>query len=162
MKEQEEYRATKRFLMEEDNLLGKTERNGLRYYRKYIPNIVDQRIRLYYTNIKPINTDTTKLIANLCIIHGFAHYSAEFYELASFLAKNGINCHLIDLRGHGYSGNHRFDFAIEEFHSDVITLIKTAESDGVDLPLFVLGHSMGGGLISSLFINNQYLSVNGK
>lgn len=76
------------------------------------------------------------------------------------MAKNGIQCHAIDLRGHGYSGGARFDWLIEEFHTDIITLIKTSENDK-NLPIYVMGHSMGGGLISSLFIKNQYLQVNG-
>jgi alpha-beta hydrolase superfamily lysophospholipase len=42
-----------------------------------------------------------------------------------------------------------------------LTLIKQTEGDGVDLPIFIFAHSMGGGLVASLFINNQYLQVNG-
>lgn len=137
------------------------DRNGIRFTRKYVPNILDQTVRLYYTNVKAIDTENIKIIANLCIVHGFAHYSGEFYELAYFLAKNGINCHLIDLRGHGYSGGFRLDWTVEDLHLDILTLIKQAEADGVDLPIYVFGHSMGGGLVASLFINNQYLQVNG-
>lgn len=68
---------------------------------------------------------------------------------------------MIDLRGHGFSTGSRFDWLIEEFHTDIITLIKLAENDVSNAPLFIFGHSMGGGLISSLFIKNQYLQVNG-
>lgn len=81
--------------------------------------------------------------------------------MAFELARQGINCHLIDLRSHGFSGGTRFDFSIEQLHQDIITLIKQAESDVPELPLFLFGHSMGGGLLSSLFINNQYLQVHG-
>lgn len=94
-------------------------------------------------------------------MHGFGHHSGEFLELATVMAKNGIECHMIDLRGHGFSTGSRFDWLIEEFHTDIITLIKLAENDISNLPLFIFGHSMGGGLISSLFIKNQYLQVNG-
>ena len=94
-------------------------------------------------------------------MHGFGHYSQEFYEMAYFLAKNGINCHLIDLRGHGYSGGCRFDWTIEDMHTDFITLIKQLDADGVDLPFYIFAHSLGGGMVTSLFINNQYLQVNG-
>lgn len=81
--------------------------------------------------------------------------------MASVMAKNGIECHMIDLRGHGYSAGTRFDWTIEELHSDIITLIKISEMDNINTPIYVFGHSMGGGLISSLFIKNQYLQVNG-
>jgi alpha-beta hydrolase superfamily lysophospholipase len=107
------------------------------------------------------NNLEVKTIAHMCIVHGFGHYSGEFYELANFLSKNGIICHLVDLRGHGYSGGVRLDWTIDELHSDALTLLKQVEYDEPDLPVYVFGHSMGGGLISSLFINNPSLQVNG-
>jgi alpha-beta hydrolase superfamily lysophospholipase len=55
----------------------------------------------------------------------------------------------------------RLDYTVEDLHSDIITLIKECELDGVDLPTFIFGHSLGGGLVTSLFINNQYLQVSG-
>jgi acylglycerol lipase len=158
---EENFLKFRKFLNKPNNVLGKAEKNGIRFTRKYIPNVLDPSIRLYYTNIKLIDTINVKLIANVCIVHGFGHYSQEFYEMAYNLAKEGMNCHLIDLRGHGYSGGCRIDWTIEDLHLDVLTLIKQTESDEVDLPIYVFGHSMGGGLITSLFINNQYLQVNG-
>jgi len=160
-KEIDNMREFRKVLNEDQNVLGKIEKFGLRFSRKYVKNILDNNIRLYYTNIKPIDAEATHIIANLCIVHGFAHYSQEFYEMAYFLAKNGINCHLIDLRGHGYSGGRRFDWTIEDLQTDILTLIKQAEADGVDLPIYIFAHSLGGGLVTSLFINNQYLQVNG-
>lgn len=160
-KEIENIREMRKFLNKEDNVLGRVEKFGLRFTRKYIKNILDNNIRLYYTNIKTADTNNTQIIANLCIVHGFGHYSQEFYEMAYFLAKNGVNCHLIDLRGHGYSGGCRFDWTIEDMHTDILTLIKQAEADGVDLPIYIFAHSLGGGMVTSLFINNQYLQVNG-
>jgi acylglycerol lipase len=151
----------RKVLKEKDNLIGKTEKFGVRFTRKFVNNVLDNTIRLYYTNVKRIVKENTKLIANLCIVHGFGHHSQEFYELAFYLANQGINCHLIDFRGSGYSGGCRFDWTIEELQTDLITLIKTTEVDGIDLPIFIFGHSMGGGLVASLFINNQYLQVNG-
>jgi alpha-beta hydrolase superfamily lysophospholipase len=160
-KEIDNIKDLRKFMNLEENILGKVEKLGVVFNRKFVSNIFNQNIRLFYTNVKAANTDSVKISASLCIVHGFGHYSQEFYEMAYFLAKNGINCHLIDLRGHGYSGGCRLDWTIEDLHTDVITLIKQAEVDGVDLPIYVFGHSMGGGLVSSLFINNQYLQVNG-
>ncbi len=148
-------------LKEEKNIINSCEIDGILFNRKYVPNIIDNRIKLYYSNIKSINREKQIKIASLCIIHGFGHHSGEFLELATVMAKNGIDCHMIDLRGHGYSTGSRFDWQIEEFHTDIITLIKHAENDISNTPLFIFGHSMGGGLISSLFIKNQYLQVNG-
>lgn len=154
-------RDLRKYLNKDDNILGEIEKLGVKFTRKYIQHVFDQNIRLYYTNVKTTDLENTKIIANLCIVHGFGHYSQEFYELAFVLAKRGINCHLVDLRGHGYSGGCRLDWTVEDLHLDILTLIKQAETDGVDLPIFIFGHSLGGGLVTSLFINNQYLQVNG-
>jgi len=67
-------------------------------------NFLDPSIRLYFTKVKPIVNSEIKPFANLCIVHGFAHHSWEFLEVAYKLAQKGINCYLIDLRGHGLSG----------------------------------------------------------
>lgn len=148
-------------MREESKIIGSIEIEGLTFLRKYVPNSIDNKIKLYYTSVKATSKDKPKTLASLCIVHGFGHHSGEFLEMASVFARTGIDCHLIDLRGHGYSAGARFDWVVEELHTDIITLIKISETDNVNLPLFIFGHSMGGGLISSLFIKNQYLQVNG-
>lgn len=157
----ENFHEIRKILREEENLLGKKEFNGIQFTRKYVNNINDPFTRLYYTNVKPSDVSKVNLIANLCIVHGFGHYSAMFLEFAYAMAKEGINCHLIDLRSHGFSGGTRFDFTVEGCHEDIITLIKQAENDSHELPLYIMGHSLGGGLVTSLFINNQYIQVHG-
>jgi acylglycerol lipase len=134
--------------------------NNVSYKRKYLINITNPYVRLYFSNIKSDSKDTP-INAKICIFHGLGHHSGEFYEYATFLAKNGINVFLIDLRGHGLSGGTRFEWKIEDFHTDIITLIKESEKDNIELPLFLMGHSLGGGLLSNLFINNPYLQVQG-
>lgn len=132
--------------------------NDIIYRRKYINNFVNPFVRLYTSKIKSSKVES---VAKLIIIHGFAHHSFDFYEFSTYLALNGIVCYLVDLRGHGYSGGERLEWSIEDFHTDIISLITESEKDSFDLPMFILGHSMGGGLISNLFINNPYLQVHG-
>ena len=73
--------------------------DDLQYNRYFIPSLDREFINLYYTNIrKPTLPDDA---VNICLIHGFAHHSIEMYALASFLAKNEINCHMVDLTSHG-------------------------------------------------------------
>lgn len=151
---------TRKLLLEEKNLLGQIVINDVSYNRKYINNFSNPFVRLYISNIKSVAKDC-KIIAKACIIHGFGHHSFDFFEYATFLAKNGISCYLLDLRGHGFSGGSRFDWKLDEFHTDIISLIKESEKENFELPLFLIGHSMGGGLISNLFINNPYLQVHG-
>lgn len=144
----------------EEDYLGKIESNNFIIERSYITSAFDQYIKLYYTKIKYRISDIQPF-AKLCIVHGFGHHSFDFIEFSLYLAQKGIHCYLIDLRGHGLSGGERFEWSIEKLHTDIITLIKESEKDNIDLPLFILGHSLGGGLVSSLFINNPYLQVHG-
>ena len=157
----ENFHEIRKNLNEPNNLFGPVEKNKVLFNRKYVANVLQNKTKLFYTNIKATSVDNVVQIANLCIIHGFGHYSQEFYEMAYNLAKRGVNCHLIDLRGNGLSAGRRFDWTIEELHSDILTLIKQAENESPELPLYIFGHSFGGGLLTSLFINNQYLKVNG-
>lgn len=152
-------------------VLGTFEIKGFKINRKYIHNYYDQSVKLYYTSIKyelpkESSTNNTAInlnipISKLCIIHGFGHHSSDFLEYALYMAKCNILVYLIDLRGHGYSGGVRFDWSIQDLHQDIITLIKESEKEEYNLPLYLLGHSLGGGLVSSLFINNPYLQLQG-
>lgn len=65
---------------------------------------------------------------------------------------------MIDLSGFGQSGGARGNSTIKELHSDIETIIKMMDAD---LPLFIFGHSMGGGLISTLLMQNPHLQIAG-
>lgn len=147
-------------LVKEENALGRHEIDNFIISRKYLINNYDPYIRLYFSSIKS-NSQEEAPIAKICFVHGFGHHSFDFLEIALYLAQHGINCYMVDLRGHGLSGGVRCDYSIEDLHSDVITMIKESEKESFDLPLFILGHSMGGGCVTSLFINNPYLQIHG-
>lgn len=65
---------------------------------------------------------------------------------------------MIDLRGFGHSGGPRFNSTAEQLHQDIEVLLKQANKD---LPLFVLGHSMGGALVATLLTRNPDLNITG-
>jgi acylglycerol lipase len=152
--------SIKKILKDPDNVLGTIEVDNFVIHRKYVTNFYDTFVRLYYTSVK-FNPKINSPVAKLCLVHGFGHHSGDFIELALYLAQNGIHCFMLDLSGHGYSGGMKFDWSIEDFHRDIISLIKETEKESFELPLFILGHSLGGGLVSSLFINNPYLQIQG-
>ena len=74
------------------------------------------------------------------------------------LAINDYSVHMIDLSGFGQSGGHRGNSTMEELHEDIEHVLKMMSPD---LPLFVFGHSMGGGLVSTLMIRNPGLNIAG-
>ena len=85
----------------------------------------------------------------LVIIHGLAEHSGRYRETAEAFAANGWAVYAGDLRGHGRSGNvpgagrvHVRRFT--DYFLDVATFVDLARESHAGLPLFLLGHSMGG------------------
>ena len=85
----------------------------------------------------------------VAIIHGLAEHSGRYRETAEFLAAHGWAVYACDLRAHGLSDNppragrvhvQRF----ENYFHDVDALAGQARQAYPDLPMYLLGHSMGG------------------
>jgi alpha-beta hydrolase superfamily lysophospholipase len=100
--------------------------------------------------------------AGLIVVHGLSDHSGRFEDLGRRLASNRINVYAFDLRGHGVSEGRRghatrFDF----FLQDVDRFLREVESiTGGALPLFILGHSMGG-LITLRYIEEYDVALQG-
>lgn len=65
---------------------------------------------------------------------------------------------MIDLSGYGQSGGARGNSTMFELHHDIELVMKRMDPE---LPLFVFGHSMGGGLVSTLLTQNPNLNIAG-
>ena len=89
--------------------------------------------------------------ARMVIVHGLGEHSGRYLALADHLADMGFSLWIPDLRGHGRSGGDRGHVdAFDDYLSDVREILDRARSDKPPgIPLFLLGHSMGG-LVSIL------------
>ena len=83
------------------------------------------------------------------IIHGLAEHSGRYQATAELLSNNGWAVYACDLRAHGLSPDlpkagrvHVNQFA--DYFMDVDAITGLARKQHPGLPLFVLGHSMGG------------------
>jgi alpha-beta hydrolase superfamily lysophospholipase len=85
----------------------------------------------------------------IVIIHGLAEHSGRYRETAEFLSENGWAVYACDLRAHGLSPDppkagrvhvNRF----EDYFRDVDALTGLAREKHRELPIYLLGHSMGG------------------
>jgi len=79
------------------------------------------------------------------IVHGFKSHSGLYEWPAGQLVDRAFAVHALDLRGHGKSEGERFyvdEFA--DYLADVDQLVKIARKRDPGLPIFVLGHSVGG------------------
>ena len=86
------------------------------------------------------------------IFHGFGQCSDSFFETALHYALNGFIVHLVDFEGFGFSGGKRISaLRVNNMHNQITTLLQQVRPD---LPLFLLGHSMG------TLVLNSYLTLN--
>ncbi len=92
-------------------------------------------------------------IAVLVIAHGMAEHSGRYSHFAHFLAENGIAVYMNDHAGHGRSAQVKGHFADENGWDcvvrDLAALMDQAEARHPQLPLFLMGHSMGSFLARS-------------
>ena len=79
------------------------------------------------------------------VAHGLGEHGGRYAELATRLVARGHAVYAIDHRGHGRSTGERAN--IDRFSyvvSDLSTFVGRAQREHPDLPVFLLGHSMGG------------------
>lgn len=84
--------------------------------------------------------------AALLLSHGLGEHAGRYAPLARDLAPRGIEVHALDHRGHGRSGGarayvRRFSQYVDDFER---FRRHAAEQLPARLPVFVLGHSLGG------------------
>lgn len=79
------------------------------------------------------------------LVHGFGEHSGRYDEFGSWLAESGCAVQGYDHRGHGRSGGEvghvdRF----EDYLNDLDSVLSDTHAAYPNLPLHLLGHSMGG------------------
>lgn len=87
--------------------------------------------------------DTPKAV--VVIVHGLAEHCGRYEYVVRALNAAGYGVYRFDNRGHGRSGGDRG--YLESFHAfldDASVMVEKAVAENAALPVFVLGHSMGG------------------
>ena len=82
-------------------------------------------------------------------VHGFNDYSNAFDVAAHTFADNLITTYAIDQRGFGATEQHGIWAGYAILQSDLIATVNLLCEKHADLPLFLLGESMGGAVIIS-------------
>lgn len=106
---------------------------------------------LYYTEDIPHEPK-----AIIVIVHGFGEHSGRYEYVKDKLNEFGYGVYRFDNRGHGKSGGERghlknFNYLI----CDANALVDLAKEEFSDLPIFMLGHSMGGFITAAYGIKHQ-------
>ncbi|HDN04947.1 MAG TPA: alpha/beta hydrolase [Chloroflexi bacterium] len=102
-----------------------------------------------------------KVKASAIIAHGLNEHSGRYQHLAAFLTDKGYAVYGLDFPGHGKSAGPRsYVDSYYDFIDPLETYLEMIHSWQPDLPVFLLGHSMGG-LISAAFLIDHQDRVSG-
>jgi acylglycerol lipase len=96
------------------------------------------------------------LKAVVILLHGLAEHSGRYAHVAKALTDAGYAVHALDHRGHGKSdGKRTYVKSYADYQRDILQFRRLVELRHPDLPVFVLGHSMGGNLALGHVLDHQ-------
>jgi alpha-beta hydrolase superfamily lysophospholipase len=94
--------------------------------------------------------------AAVVLAHGAGEHSARYGHVAARLTGEGLALHALDHRGHGRSeGRRAYIDRTANAVSDLDQLVVRTRERHPDVPLFLLGHSMGGWLAIAYVLEHQ-------
>lgn len=83
--------------------------------------------------------------AVVIIVHGIAEHLMRYEYLKDKLLSFGYTVYRFDNRGHGKSGGRRgYVKSYKDFIKDTDMIVELARKENGNLPIFMIGHSMGG------------------
>ncbi|MDR7131405.1 alpha-beta hydrolase superfamily lysophospholipase [Algoriphagus sp. 4150] len=100
--------------------------------------------------------DTPK--ASLLLVHGLGEHSSRYLHLVEKLNEVGVSVFTFDGRGHGKSAKDTptaYFESYEDYLKDIASLFGKVKSYVPNVPAFIYGHSMGGGLVAAYVLKYQ-------
>lgn len=87
---------------------------------------------------------------NLVLVHGYAEHSGRYDHVGAWFASRGAAVNAYDHQGHGLSQGIRCHVRrFDDFLDDLEVVVERARRETPQLPLFVIGHSMGALIVCS-------------
>ena len=97
----------------------------------------------------------------ILIVHGLHEHSGRYHHVGKFFSDHGFAVYGLDFPGHGKSGGIRsYVDSFNDFTDPLQNLRNKIRNWYPDLPIFLMGHSLGG-LISSVFLLDHQDQING-
>lgn len=98
----------------------------------------------------------TKPQAVLMVAHGAGEHSARYQSFAQFFCGYDYAVAALDLQGHGYSeGRPGYVHAFDEYLYDLSVFHQQLMDRYSGVPMFLVGHSMGGLIASNYLLRHQ-------
>lgn len=87
---------------------------------------------------------------SIVLVHGYAEHSGRYDHVGAWLAARGARVIGFDHQGHGHSSGPRCHVRrFDDYLDDLDRVVARARGEASSLPLFVIGHSMGGLIVCS-------------
>jgi acylglycerol lipase len=100
--------------------------------------------------------------AIILLIHGLGEHSSRYEHVAKFFTDHGFAILACDRSGHGKSGAKRGHVAkYEHVFDDIVKLHSEASRKHSKVPVFLYGHSMGGGIVLDYILNKKHSGLKG-
>jgi alpha-beta hydrolase superfamily lysophospholipase len=95
-----------------------------------------------------------KAIVNF--VHGIGEHTDRYQDWMSFFVKAGFAVFAIEYRGHGRSyGKRGYIKNYDELLNDIDVLLEESKKAFPNLPQFLYGHSLGGGLVTNYTLTRK-------
>lgn len=92
----------------------------------------------------------------LAIVHGFAEHSGRYDHVGAWFSTRDCVVHAYDQRGHGRSDGERGHLErFSQLLDDLEAFLDVVRGEQPQLPLVLLGHSMGGLVTASLLVDRK-------
>lgn len=96
-------------------------------------------------------------VASVVLVHGYAEHSGRYEAVGGALAADGFAVWATDLAGHGASSGERASVPdVASLVADVLALLDRARDHSPDVPTFLVGHSMGGLVATTVALDHQH------
>ncbi|MEM6428004.1 MAG: lysophospholipase [Deinococcota bacterium] len=100
---------------------------------------------VFYRAWRTPQAPTAAPTAVVIICHGYAEHSGRYHHVGRQLATQNLAVYACDLHGHGHSSGIRASATnLEGYVDNLIKMLRHAQQSHPDVPLVLLGHSMGG------------------
>jgi acylglycerol lipase len=94
--------------------------------------------------------------AFIILVHGIGEHSRRYTYWAELFSAEGIGFISVDLPGHGKSDGKRGQIKKYSIFGEMIdTLIEITDKTYPSVPIFVYGHSFGGGIVLDYILRNR-------
>ena len=108
------------------------------------------------TKLRGIIWSVDNPVAVIQLVHGHGEHIERYDSVAAFFNRNNVAFVASDLRGHGKSqGKKGYINSLQDFLGDVDALYEQVAGEFTGVPYFLMGHSMGGGIVLQLLMREN-------